>query len=64
MEDKGVGLRRVADALVQLGVNEIDEQGVWEEDGRRVVRFVRVEIWAAGEGVRSGEKVAWDMDDL
>ena len=33
MEDKGIGLGQVADVLMQLGVNEIDEQGVGEEDG-------------------------------
>ena len=55
---------RVTDALMQLGVNEIDEQGIGEEDGRRIVRFVRVEVRAAGEGVRSGKETAWDMDDL
>ena len=33
LEDEGVGFGQVADALVQLGVNEIDEQGVGEEDG-------------------------------
>ena len=33
LEDEGVGLGRCADALVQFGVNEIDEQGVGEEDG-------------------------------
>ena len=64
LEDKGVGLGRVADTLVQFGVNEIDKHGVGEEDGRRIVRFVGVEIRAAGQGVRSGKKTARDVDDL
>ena len=34
LEGKGVGLGRVADVLVQLGVNEIDEQGVRKENSR------------------------------
>ena len=33
MEDKRVSLGQVADVLMQLGVNEIDKQGVREEDG-------------------------------
>ena len=33
LEDKGVGLGRVTDVLVQLGVNKIDKHGVGEEDG-------------------------------
>ena len=50
--------------LVQLGVNEFDKQRVGEEDGRRVVGVVRVEVRATGEGIRSGKEMAWDVDDL
>ena len=64
LEDKGVGLGQVADALVQFGVNEVDKSGVREEDGQRVVGVVRVEVWAVGEGIRSSKEAAWDMDDL
>ena len=49
---------------MQLSVNEIDKEGVGEEDCQRVVRVVRVEIRAAGEDIRSSKEVAWDMDDL
>ena len=34
LEDEGVGLGQVTDVLVQLGVNEVDKEGVREEDGR------------------------------
>ena len=34
LEDEGVGFGRVADALMQFSVNEIDKQGVGEEDSQ------------------------------
>ena len=49
---------------MQLGVNEVDKQGVREEDGQRIIGLVGVEVWVAGEDVRSGEEATWDMDDL
>ena len=32
LEDKGVGFQQVADALVQLDVNEVDKEEVRKED--------------------------------
>ena len=49
---------------MQLGVNEVDKQGIGEEDSRRVVGVVRMEVRAAGECVRSGEESAWYVDDF
>ena len=64
MEDEGVRLGRVTDVLMQFCVNEVDKEGVGEEDSRRVIQVVGVEIGAAGESIRSGKEAARDMDDF
>ena len=41
-----------------LGVNQVDEKGVREEDSCRVVRVVRVEVRVSRKDVRPGEEAA------
>ena len=49
---------------MQLGVNEIDEQRVGEEDGQQIVGVTRMKIRVVEKGIRSGQETAWDMDYL
>ena len=58
MEDKGVRFGQVSNVFMQLGVNEVDKEGVRKGDGQQVVRVVRMEVWMAGESIESGQKVA------
>ena len=49
---------------MEFCINEVDEEGVREENGRQVIRVARVEVWAVGEDIGTSKEVAWDMDDF
>ena len=63
LEDKGVTCGGRFNAMREGGVDQVNEEGRWEEGDIGVIRVIRgKEIRAAGEGVGASEKLPRDMD--
>ena len=65
LEDEGVTCGGRLDAVREGGVDEVDEEGWWEEGHISVVGVVGgKEVWAAGKGIRSCKEFSGDVDHL
>ena len=64
LKDKRVRCGQIRDLLMQLCVNQVDKEGVREEDSCQVVGVIRVEVRVVKEGIQSSKKFSWDMNNL
>ena len=65
LEDEGITCGGGFDAVGEGGVDEVDEEGWWEEGDIGVVRVIGgEEVRTAGKGIGSSEEFSGDMDHL
>ena len=63
LENEGITCGGRFDAVREGGVDEVDEQGRWEEGDVGVVEVIRgEEVGLAGEGIGASKKLSRDMD--
>ena len=65
LEDEGITCGGRFNAVGEGRVDEVNEEGWWEEGDIGVVRVVGgEEVGTAGKGIRSSKEFAGDMDHL